>query len=210
MLKDTLLTHWKKSGIITDENLLEAFRKVRREDFILKKYVDKVYDDYPLPILSGQTISQPTTIMIMTQALEPKPGHRILEIGSGSGYQAAILSEVVGSSGSVVTTEIIPELAEFAKKNIKQAGINNVVVIHYDGSKGYEKEAPYDRIMITAACPKFPDHLINQLKDGGILVAPIAAMFDQVMIKAVKRKDGVKKENLGMFKFVPLKGKHGY
>ena len=212
-MKNKLIEHWRSTGTVKDEKILSAFRKIKRENFILDDYLNEAYGDYPLPILKGQTISQPTTIMMMTQALEPKPGQKILEVGAGSGYQAALLAEVVGSggkNGKVITTEIIPELAEFAKRNIEKAGIKNVEVVHADGSKGYEKEAPYDRIMITAACPKFPEHLLKQLKTNGIIVAPVAAMFDQVMIKAIKHKDSVEKRKLGFFRFVPLRGEHGY
>ena len=212
-MKSKLIDHWRSTATVTDERILSAFEKIKRENFILEDYLDEAYGDYPLPIHKGQTISQPTTIMLMTQALEPKPGQKILEIGAGSGYQAALLASVVGEKGKVITTEIIPELAEFAKQNIekaKKAGITNVEVIHADGSNGYAKEAPYDRIMITAACPKFPEHLLEQLKIDGIIVAPVASMFDQVMIKAIKHKNIVEKKNLGFFRFVPLKGEYGY
>jgi protein-L-isoaspartate(D-aspartate) O-methyltransferase len=149
--------------------------------------------------------------MLMTQALELKEGQKVLEVGAGSGWQAAIIARIIGKNGKVITTEIIPELAEFAKNNIKKAKIKNVDVINYDGSQGYKKEAPYDRIIITAACPKIPPPIIEQLKTGGILVAPVGSLvFGQDMFKLRKTSSGIQTESLGCFVFVPLKGKYGY
>ncbi|MCX8147471.1 MAG: methyltransferase domain-containing protein, partial [Candidatus Woesearchaeota archaeon] len=146
-------------------------------------------------------------IMIMLQALEPKESDKVLEIGTGSGYNAALLSKLVKK---VVTTEIIPELVEYAKKNLKKAGIKNVEVFHSDGSRGHKKEAPYDKIIVTAACPEIPLPLIEQLKENGIIVAPVGPLYSQKMIKGTKKKGKLVLEELGDFVFVPLKGKHGY
>jgi len=210
-MKQKLIDYWKRSGTIKDEKLLNAFKEVPRELFIKDGFEEEAYGDYPLPIGSGQTISQPTTVMLMTQALELKQGQKVLEVGAGLGWQAAIIGKIIGNKGKVITTEIIPELAEFAKNNIKKAKIKNVEVINYDGSQGYKKEAPYDRCIITAACPKIPPPLINQLKTGGILVAPVGSLvFGQDMVKLRKIKAGIEKESLGSFVFVPLKGKYGY
>jgi len=210
-MKQKLIDYWKRSGTIKDEKLLNAFKEVPRELFIKDDFEEEAYGDYPLPIGSGQTISQPTTVMLMTQALELKQGQKVLEVGAGLGWQAAIIGKIIGNKGKVITTEIIPELAEFAKNNIKKAKIKNVEVINYDGSQGYKKEAPYDRCIITAACPKIPPPLINQLKTGGILVAPVGSLvFGQDMVKLRKIKAGIEKESLGSFVFVPLKGKYGY
>lgn len=209
--KQQLIDYWKKSGTITDERLLKAFQEVPRELFITKGFEEQAYVDHPLPIGHKQTISQPTTVMLMTQALELKEGQKVLEIGAGSGWQAAIIGKIVGSKGKVITTEIIPELAKFAKGNIKKAKIKNVDVINYDGSQGYKKEAPFHRIIVTAACPKIPSPLIEQLDEDGILVAPVGSLvFGQDMVKLIKTKSGMKKESLGSFVFVPLKGKYGY
>ena len=211
MEKQRLIDYWRKSGTIKDEKLLKAFEEVPREIFIRNGFEEEAYGDYPLPIGSGQTISQPTTVMIMTQALELKEGQKVLEIGAGSGWQAAIIGKIVGKKGKVITTEIIPELAEFAKNNIKKAKINNVKVINYDGSQGYKKEAPYDRCIITAACPEIPPLIIEQLKEDGILVAPVGSLaFGQNMTKLRKTSSGIETELLGSFVFVPLKGKYGY
>lgn len=212
-MKENLVNYWRKIGIITEEKVIEAFKKVPRESFILPQYKDAVYGDYPLPILAGQTISQPTTVMIMTQALELKQGDKVLEVGAGSGYQAAIIAEMVGDKGLVITTEVVPELVEFAKNNIEKLNIKNIKVISYDGSQGYPDEAPYDKIIVTAASPNIPPPLIEQLKEGGILLIPVGGFsifFGQKMIKARKKNGKIIKESLGDFAFVPLKGKHGF
>ena len=164
-----------------------------------------------MPLLRGKTISQPTTVMIMTAALELKPGEKVFEIGTGSGYQAAIISKIIGPSGSVFTTEVIPELVLFAKENLKKAGITNVHIYEEEGSKGIQEEAPFDKVIITAACKEFPKELIKQLKPNGIIVGPVGTMDSQEMIKGVKNPDGyLELENLGPFLFTPMYGKYGF
>lgn len=206
--KQQLLDYWQKSKIITDKALLKAFAKVDREKFILSEYLEEAYDDNPLPILGGQTISQPTTVMMMIHALELKKNDKVLEIGAGSGYNAAIMSKL---GKKVYTIEIVKELAEFARRNLEKASIKNVKVIYGDGSLGYEKESPYDKCIITAACPQIPQPIISQMKVGGIILAPIGSsgFGYQEMIKARKTKKGLEKESLGEFSFVPMKGKYG-
>lgn len=208
--KDQLMEHWISSGIIKDKRVIDAFRKVPRELFVAEERKEESYGDYPLPIGGGQTISQPTTVMIMTQALELKEGDKVLEVGSGSGYQAAIIANIVGKIGKVISTEIVGELAESAKRNIKKLKLKNAEIIKHDGSKGYAKEAPYNKIIVTAACPKIPNSLIKQLREGGIIVAPVGNMVEQVMIKGKKINGRIIEEKLGDFMFVPLKGKYGY
>jgi protein-L-isoaspartate(D-aspartate) O-methyltransferase len=207
MGKEELVKYWTNSEIITDRRLIKAFKAIPREEFILGESLNEAYGDYPLPILKGQTISQPTTVMIMINALDLKKTDRVLEVGAGSGYCAAIISKMVKF---VYTTEIISELAEFAANNIKRVEIKNIEVINYDGSQGYEKKAPYDKIMVTAACPKIPPPLIEQLKERGIIVAPVSQFLGQKMIKGIKKDKELKTESLGDFVFVPLKGKYGY
>lgn len=209
-MKDNLLAHWQSVGVIKDKRLIEAFKKIPREKFILEGYLKEAYGDYPLPILEEQTISQPTTVMIMTEALEVKEGQKILEVGTGSGYQAALLSVLVGPKGKVFTTEIRKRLVDFAKQNLNAADIKNVEVIHTDGSKGYEKEKPYDRIIVTAAAPTALDTLLGQLNVGGILIIPVGSLYSQEMLKIRKTEKGLEKESLGMFRFVPLRGEHGW
>ncbi|MBS3125833.1 protein-L-isoaspartate(D-aspartate) O-methyltransferase [Candidatus Woesearchaeota archaeon] len=205
--KEDLVRYWKDSKLITDEKLLNAFSAVPREAFILPEYLDQAYGDYPLPIGHGQTISQPTTVMLMIQTLELRKTDKVLEVGAGSGYCAAIMSRLCKK---VITTEIIPELCNYAKENILRLKLKNVEVVCHDGSKGYEKEAPYDKIMVTAACPGIPDPLIAQLKENGVIVAPVGGSFGQEMIKGIKKKGKLMTKNLGEFMFVPLKGEHGF
>ena len=208
--KEHLIEHWTSSGVVKDKRIIEAFKKVPRENFIRKEQLDEAYGDYPLAIGEGQTISQPTTVMIMTQALELKEGDKVLEVGAGSGYQAAIIANIIGKKGKVISAEIADDLARFAKTNIKKLKLSNIKIIKHDGSKGYKEEAPYDKIIITAACPRIPKPLISQLKENGIIVAPVGSMLEQVMVKARKKNNKLAEEKLGDFQFVPLKGKYGY
>jgi protein-L-isoaspartate(D-aspartate) O-methyltransferase len=171
-----------------------------------KDYIEHAYDDIPLPTYRGQTISQPYTIAFMTEQLEPKPGENILEIGAGSGYQAALLGFCVAPKAKVITIELEEELVEFAKKNLKKVKIENVEVIQGDGKLGYPRDAPYDKSIITAACPEIPQKIIEQLKVGGKLVAPVNSGFAQKMMIIDKISDKEFKErNLGSFMFVPLR-----
>ncbi|MGB9675255.1 MAG: protein-L-isoaspartate(D-aspartate) O-methyltransferase [Candidatus Nanoarchaeia archaeon] len=196
--KEALLRYWEASGLVKNKKVLKAFEKVPRENFVLPKYKEYAYLDEPLPLFAGQTISQPTTVAIMTEALDVKAGQKILEVGSGSGYQAAILAELVGPKGKVWTVERIKALADFAKKNL--ICYKNVKVIHADGTKGLPKVAPFDRIIITAAAAELPKTLFAQLKEKGIMVLPI----EDRLFKIIKLKDGPKFEDLGPFVFVPL------
>ena len=189
---DYLIQNWKYEKIITDNKILEAFKKIPRENFILKEHMAEAYGDYPLPIHADQTISQPTTVAIMTQALNVKEGNKVLEIGTGSGYQAAILGYLVGKKGHVYTTEYYDELVNFARENLRKTKIKNVTVIKTDGSQGLKKYAPYHRIIVTAAAPKIPDILLEQLKNKGILVAPVGSRYSQEMLRI--KKIGKKRE----------------
>ncbi len=202
--KAMLINNLIKEGFLRSPAIINAFRKVPRENFVpsdLRKYA---YVDEPLPIGEGQTISQPLTVAAMTEALDAKPGQHVLEVGTGSGYQVAILSHIVGHRGSIVTTERIWSLFETAKKNL--SGYGNVTVINCDGSEGYEKEAPYDRIIVTASSPSVPKPLAGQLKDGGRMVIPVGN--EMLLIEKLHGK--IKKTFLGYYVFVPLLGKHGY
>lgn len=209
---------------ITDETVLDAMLKIPRHRFVPDESKTKSYMDFPLPIGSEQTISQPYTVAFMLQALELKETDKVLEIGTGSGWNAALIACIV-KKGFIYTTEIIPVLAALAKENIdkirpdkgktEKAGINkvklkNIQIINCDGSLGYEKEAPYDKIIATCAAPDVLETWLKQLKVGGILIAPVGA-GEQEMVKIRKvAKDKMEKEFLGEFVFVPLKGKHMY
>ena len=208
MNNQELILELKHQGI-TDKKVLEAMEKVPRHLFISQEFQKEAYANYPLPVGEEQTISQPYTTAFMLQALELKENLKVLEIGAASGWSACLIAEIVKPK-KVYTLEIIPKLAELAKSNIKKLNIKNIEVICADGSKGYKKEAPHDRIVITAACPRIPQVIIKQLKNNGILVAPVGSMLQQSMIKIKKIKNKIAEENLGEFIFVPLKGKYGY
>lgn len=189
---------------IKDERVLDAIMKVKRELFVLKEDLKEAYGNYPLSIGMNQTISQPYTVAKMIEALELKKGEKVFEIGTGSGYNACVISEIVGKKGKIITTEIIPGLIEFAKRNIKKAGYKNITILNIDGSKGYIDEAPYDKCIVTAACKEIPRELVKELKINGILVVPVGEHYEQKLLKITKRKSEEIIDNLGDFRFVPL------
>jgi protein-L-isoaspartate(D-aspartate) O-methyltransferase len=192
---------------ITDPAVLSAFRTVHREEFIPARYRDLSYADMPLDIGEGQTISQPYTVALMTQLLDPRPGDVVLEIGTGSGYQAAILSKLVKQ---VYSIERFEDLAETAARALRQTGCLNVKVLVGDGSGGLPAEAPFDGIIVTAGAPKIPQPLLDQLKVGGRLVVPIGSGVTQEMTKIIKTGKGFEKKTYPGFRFVPLIGKEGF
>ena len=200
--KQLLYRYWKNSRLITSDPVLKAFLAVPRELFVDHSYRDQSYSDHPLPIGCEQTISQPTTVMLMLQLLELLPGQRVLEIGAGSGYNAALLTEL---SGVVVTVERHKQLVKIAQDNLKQAGYEDVIVVNGDGKHGYALEGPYDRIMVTAAAYQVPQKLKDQLSIGGLLVAPIGATYGCEM-KTYKKISSVNFQisKHGLFSFVPL------
>jgi len=193
-----------------DKKIIDAFLKVPREDFVLEEWKWDAYDDNPLPIPADQTISQPTTVMNMLQHLDLKKGQKILEIGAGSGYNAALMKKIVGKEGKVISIEIIPELVNFAKDNLKKAKIENIKIVKADGSRGYPKEGPYDRIVCTAASPKIPEAWKKQLKDKGIILAPVGDKYGQTLLKVKRISKVFEFSELGDYLFVPLRGKQGF
>ena len=208
--KADLMNFWKENfGFRSAE--LKAFRAVDREDFIPENLRQAAYHDVPLPLLRGKTISQPTTVMIMTHALELNPGEKVFEIGTGSGYQAAIIANIIGKKGKIISTEVVPELVHFAKQNLKKAKIGNVVILEEDGSKGMPSEAPFDKIIITAACREFPKELLGQLKPEGIIIGPVGNAQEQEMVRGIKdRNEHLELEFLGPFLSTPMYGKYGF
>ena len=210
MNKYELMNFWKENFNFK-ESELKAFEDIKREDFIPSSVKDAAYQDTPLPLMRGKTISQPTTVMMMTAALELQPGDKVFEIGTGSGYQAAIIADIVGARGKVISTEVVPELVHFSKNNLRKAGITNVSIYEEDGSNGMPSEAPLDKVIITAACKEFPKPLIEQLKVDGIIVGPVGNLTEQEMIRGIKDKDGkLGIEFLGPFLFTPMYGKYGF
>jgi len=206
--KQGLIDYWKSNKIITNPRILSAFESVPREDFLPKHLKEHAYEDRALPIIGGQTISQPSTVMIMTQALDAQQGQKVLEIGTGSGYQAALLAELVKPKGQVYTTEIAKAVYEFGKKNLEK--YQHVTVLFADGTMGAEAYAPFDHIMVTAACKEIPLSLIAQLKNKGSIVVPVGTPYEQKMIVGMKKGKKLETHSIGSFVFVPLTGKYGF
>ncbi len=193
---------------ISDERVLDAMRKVPRHMFVPEHIQQRAYDDMALSIGEGQTISQPYMVAIMTELLELKGDEKVLEIGTGSGYQTAILSEL---AKEVYSIERIEQLAERAKSILNSLFYKNVKIKTGDGTLGWEEESPFDRILITAGTPQIPQPLIEQLSDNnGIIVAPVGDRFSQVLIKIIKTHGKLEKETHTPCVFVPLIGKHGW
>src|SRR3989338_6226676 len=186
---------------VSDSGVLKAMREVPRHEFVLEKHKEDAYNDHPLPIGSGQTISQPYIVAYMTQALELKPGDKVLEIGTGSGYQAAVLSRL---AGKVFSVEILCDLERGARKTLDRLGYSSVHTRCADGYKGWPEEAPFDAIMVTAAPERVPQPLLDQLKPGGRLVMPVGSHFNQELILIRKTDKGLLKESLLSVIFVQM------
>jgi len=192
---------------ITDARVLAAMRQVPRHRFVSEALMDQAYSDFPLPIGEQQTISQPFMVAEMTQALEPSAGDRILEIGTGSGYQAAILSRI---AYRVYTIERIHPLYVKTRKLFDQLGYHNIVTRYSDGTTGWRDESPFDAIIVTAGAPEIPAALVNQLAVGGRMVIPVGNQHTQDLIKLVRDQNGVQQTNLGGCRFVKLVGEFGW
>jgi protein-L-isoaspartate(D-aspartate) O-methyltransferase len=190
---------------VKNENVLRAMRTVPRDAFVPEDYLNQAYDDHPLPIGFGQTISQPFIVAWMSELLELKPGEKVLEIGTGSGYQAAVLAEL--GYIDVYSVEIIPELAHSAAARLKELGYTKVHVKQGDGYFGWEEFAPFDAIIVTAAPDHLPAPLVAQVVEGGCIVIPIGPPGSyQTLWRFVNEKDGLKAYNLGGVSFVPFTG----
>jgi protein-L-isoaspartate(D-aspartate) O-methyltransferase len=187
---------------VKDKLVLAAMRKVPRHLFVAEGLRDIAYTDGPLPIGEEQTISQPYIVALMTELLGLKGGERVLEIGTGSGYQAAILAEI---AKEVYTIEIICPLAEKAEKRLKEMGYKNITVRCADGYQGWKEHAPFDGVIVTAAPDHIPQPLVDQLKIGGRLVIPVGDLFQELMV-VTKTEKGIKKENIIPVRFVPMTG----
>ncbi len=202
--KQAMLEQDIKARGVNDKRVLAAMAKVPRHLFVDEYLRPRAYEDYPLPIGEGQTISQPYVVALMTEALKLKPTDRVLEIGTGSGYQAAVLAEVVKE---VYTIEIRKGLAESAAKRLQSLGYKNVAVRYADGYYGWREHAPFDAIIITAAANHIPPPLIKQLKEGGRLIVPLAStVYFQTLTLATKRKGELDVEQLIPVTFVPMVG----
>ncbi len=191
---------------VQEPRVLEAMSTVPRHFFVPADYLPQAYEDHPLPIGYGQTISQPYIVALMTEMLDPQPGDVVLEVGTGSGYQAAVLSLLVEQ---VYTVEIIPELASSAEERLRSLGYNNVTVANLDGYYGWPEHAPFDAIIVTAAPDHIPPSLVEQLKEGGRMVIPVGPQgWSQTLWLVEKIGGEVQTTNYGAVRFVPLTGGH--
>jgi len=194
-------------GVLKTKRVIGAFRKVPRGNFVPLALKGAAYCDSPLPIPVGQTISAPHMVAVMTEWLNVRDRQKVLEIGTGSGYQAAILS-VLNPHGKVYTIEMRPELVDLAKENLK--GYKNIRVFSGDGSLGLPEYAPYDRIIATAGCPSVPKPWIEQLEDKGKILAPIGSMYEQRLVMVEKKKEVIERDLNFPCVFVPLRGLYGW
>ena len=198
MVEDQII----KRGV-EDPRVLDVMKVVERHKFVPEKYSESAYKDGPLPIGHGQTISQPFIVAFMTENLKLEPSHKVLEIGTGSGYQAAVLSELCDH---VYTIEIVDELANESAERLGRLGFNNITVRSGDGYKGWPEEAPFDRIMVTAAPEEIPELLTEQLAEEGVMVIPVGKQYEiQYLWVITKEADGsIKKEKILPVRFVPM------
>jgi protein-L-isoaspartate(D-aspartate) O-methyltransferase len=203
LTRDEMVRHLRRLGI-RDPRVLQAMARVPREEFVRDADREAAYGDHALPIADGQTISQPYVVARMTELLEVRPEHHVLEVGTGSGYQAAILGEL---ARDVVSGERHRSLADAARERLARLGYDNVRVVHEDVSLGYPPEAPYDRIIVTAAAPAIEPALSGQLAPDGRLVAPVG---DEEMQELVVRDSGGREQHHGAVRFVPLRGRAGF
>jgi len=190
-----------EEGVLKTESIIKAFKKIDRGDFVLPEYEDEAYDDFPLPIGHGQTISQPLTVAFMLELLDSKKGSKVLDVGSGSGWTTALLAEI-SENGFVFGTEIIPDLVAFGKNNLAKYRLSNAEIRQAVKEIGLEEKAPFDRILVSASAKEIPEGLLKQLKIGGIMVIPV----ENSILKIEKiSKEEIKTERFDGFVFVPLK-----
>jgi len=205
ILRERMVQEQIKARGIKDEGVLEAMLKVLRHKFVPQEYISHAYEDKPLPIGLGQTISQPYIVALMTELLQVEKGDKVLEVGTGSGYQAAVLAEIVDE---VYTIEIFEALGKKAKERLKKLGYTNVHIKIADGYYGWEEHAPYDAIIVTCAAEHVPPPLISQLKEGGKMCIPVGGLLIQNLMLIEKRGGKVISKNILPVRFVPLLGKH--
>ena len=192
---------------ITDRGVLEAFRRVPRHLFVPEALWDQAYGDYPLPIGEQQTISQPYIVAEMTECLQLTENDRVLEIGTGSGYQAAIIAQI---AYRVYTIERIHSLLIRARNLFDQLHLFNILTRYGDGTIGWQDESPFDAIVVTAGAPRIPFPLVNQLAIGGRMVIPVGDRYTQDLVKVIRENKGIRQESLGGCRFVKLVGEHGW
>jgi len=207
--REQLVNGLVKDSYIKSDIVKKAFLTIPRENFVPEYLKLQAYVDRPLEIGKGQTISAPHMVAIMCEALDIQKGQKILEIGAGSGYHAAIVSQLLGEKGHIYTIERFEDLAKTAEQNLKNTDITNVTVVVGDGSEGLKKYEPYDCIYVTCAAPSIPNPLVDQLKDHGKLLIPVGSMYCELQLIEKKGKETQSKD-LGGCVFVPLVGKYGH
>jgi protein-L-isoaspartate(D-aspartate) O-methyltransferase len=201
--REAIIKEHIESRGITDPATLAAMRTVPRHEFVPLRLQQEAYADYPLPIGHGQTISQPYIVAFMTEAIRPQPGEKILEIGAGSGYQAAVLAQ---AGAEVYTVEIVPPLAVLARQNLARLGYTNAHVLQADGYRGWPEHAPFDAIIVTCAPDRIPPDLIAQLRDGGRMIIPVGGGMHQELILLRKQDGQIEKQSVLPVRFVPMTG----
>jgi len=206
-LRERMVDEQLKSRGIKDLKVLKVISELPRHEFIPNDYLANAYADYPISIGEGQTISQPYIVALMTERLKLTGQEKVLEIGTGSGYQTAILATL---SREVYSVERIKSLAEMATRQLEKMGFTNIKIKVGDGSLGWEEYAPFDRIIVTAAAPQIPDNLIRQLADKGIMIIPVGGSFSQILTRVKRHGSDIKSEDVCGCVFVPLVGKYGY
>lgn len=207
--RDIMIREQIQGRGIRDQSVLKAMRAVPREEFVSEHFLERAYGDHPLPIEEGQTISQPYIVAYMIEALELSAADRVLEIGTGSGYAAAVLSRIVNT---VYTIERVSRLAESARQRVERLGYTNIIIHEGDGTLGWIEHAPYDAIVVTAGAPKVPQPLLEQLAVDGRLVIPVGSSYDlQELIRVRRLSDhDYRREDLCGVRFVPLIGAAGW
>ena len=205
---DDLIYFLRDSGFLIKDSVETAFRNIPRHEFVPTSELDRAYYNEPLPIMKNQTISQPGVVSRMTEWLDVKDGQKILEIGTGSAWQTAILSYLVGT-GTVYSVERHPELVKFARENLEKLGIDNAHVVLGDGSLGYPEKSPYDRIIITAACTEIPLPLLEQLSENGLILAPVGDSSQSLVLLKKTSRGIIEIKTQPHYVFVPLLGKFG-
>ncbi|MBI2452815.1 MAG: protein-L-isoaspartate O-methyltransferase [Parcubacteria group bacterium] len=197
-----------QKGVLKTQAIIEAFSRVDRKDFVPRDFQGYAYGDYPLPIAGEQTISQPTTVAFMLELLQPRQGEKILDVGSGSGWTTALLAFLVGEKGRVFGVERIPELVAFGAKNLGKYDFPQAIIVRAEKILGFPKEAPFDKILVSAAAEGFPESLLSQLKEGGILVIPVRdAVWRVKKLPGTPPNGEASKteiQKFGGFAFVPL------
>ncbi len=205
--KQYMLQYHLRMRGISNEPLITQFQKLPRERFVSASLADQAYDDSPLPIGFGQTISQPFIVAMMIEELNPQQGDRVLDVGAGSGYQTAILA---GLAGEVFAVERIEELADLARRNLKSLGIENATILTGDGTLGWADKAPFDKIICGAAAPDIPQAWLEQLADGGKIVAPVGSVISQRIVVVKRDGEQFKRYEMCDVRFVKLIGQQGW